>query len=377
MNLRSLKSICMVAAATALLVAAGGCKKQPPIKLACNAMPPAIYPGEPVTVTAAATDVSTKKNNNVIYSWSGAGVTGEGSSATVATEALPPGSHSVSVSVKEGKRGREGRKEGQSADCTANFTVKQFEPPAISCAADPTTLKPGDSSTITATAESPQNRPLTYSYSASAGSISGSGSTATYSSEGAPTGTVQINCNVSDDKDHSVSAETSVTIEAPPPPPTPHVEPLCSVSFADDARRPTRVNNEAKACLDSIALTMQQQPDAKLVVVGDATAQENEKTAKQEKYAARHRRATVIHYAAQRAVNVKEYLVTDKGIDPSRISASIGSSDDQTVQNYLVPEGADFTADVQGTTPVDESQYTPQQRKPLPMRHHHKMAPPK
>ena len=29
-----------------------GCKKPPPITLACNASAPAIYPGEPLTVTA-------------------------------------------------------------------------------------------------------------------------------------------------------------------------------------------------------------------------------------------------------------------------------------------------------------------------------------
>jgi hypothetical protein len=64
------------------------------------------------------------------------------------------------------------------------------------------------------------------------------------------------------------------------------------------------------------------------------------------------------------------YLVTEKGIDPSRISAATSASEGQTVQNYLLPNGADFNTDVPGTTPVDESQIKPQKRVPLPQRHH-------
>ena len=35
-----------------------------------------------------------------------------------------------------------------------------------------------------------------------------------------------------------------------------------------DKKRPTRVDNEAKACLDEVALDLQRQADAKAVVVG-------------------------------------------------------------------------------------------------------------
>jgi hypothetical protein len=71
-------------------------------------------------------------------------------------------------------------------------------------------------------------------------------------------------------------------------------------------------------------------------------------------------------------VNTKEYLVTDKGIDASRIAVVTGSTDGQTVEDYLVPSGATFTNDVQGTTPVDETAVKPQERKPLGAVHHHK-----
>jgi hypothetical protein len=109
-------------------------------------------------------------------------------------------------------------------------------------------------------------------------------------------------------------------------------------------------------------------------VVGEQNADEVAKEAKEQKYAAKHKHATVDQFAAQRAVNAKDYLVTEQGIDASRISVATGTSDGQTVENYLVPAGATFTNDVTGTTPVDETAVKPQARKPLSERHHAKKA---
>ena len=177
---------------------------------------------------------------------------------------------------------------------------------------------------------------------------------------------------MSDDKGHSASAQTSVTIVAPPPPPQPHAQTLCSISFANDLKRPTRVDNEAKACLDQVALDLKQQADAKAVVVGESNDKEKATTAKQEKFAEKHKKANVEDFAAQRAVNAKDYLVTEQGIDASRISVATTPTDGQTVQNYLVPAGANFGADITGTTPVDETAVKPEVRKPLPERNHAK-----
>jgi CRISPR/Cas system CMR subunit Cmr4 (Cas7 group RAMP superfamily) len=185
---------------------------------------------------------------------------------------------------------------------------------------------------------------------------------------------VGITCNVSDDKGHSVNSSTSLTITAPYVPPPPKTQALCSTSFSNDSKRPTRVDNEAKACLDQVALDLKQQADAKAVVVGESDAKEKALTEKQETYAAKHKRAKVEDDAAQRAVNAKDYLVTEQGIDASRISVVTGTSDGQTEENYLVPSGATFSNDVSGTTPVDESAAKPQVRKPLAERHPQKKA---
>jgi hypothetical protein len=353
---------------TGLVVHVGSVAPPTPVSLSCSATPDSVYPGTDVTITCTPGNLNPKMN--AIYSYSGAGVKGHGTTATVNTSSLAPGSYTVQGSVKEGKKGKEGVKPWENAAATATFAVKRFEPPTISCSANPTTIKPGETSTITCNAVSPQNLPLTYSYSASAGNITGNGPTAVYSSAGAPTGAVGITAKVSDDKGNTASADTTVSIEAPPPPPQPHAQALCSISFTTDKRRPTRVDNEAKACLDQVAIDLQQQPDAKAVLVGESDAKEKAITARQEKYQQRHHRAHVTHYAAQRAVNAKDYLVTEKGIDPSRISAMTSATDGQTVQDYLVPAGANFEQDVPGTTAVDESQIKPQKRIPLPQRHH-------
>ena len=359
-----------------LVLHVGQIAPPPPVTLSCSASPTSVYPGDPVTVTAAAGSLDPKLS--AVYSWSGSGATGSGTTVTVATASLAGGTYSVQGTVKEGKPGKEGLKPGQTATCSASFTVKEYEPPTISCSANPSTIKPGDSSTITSAAVSPQNRPLTYSYTASAGSVTGSGTTAEFASAGAPTGDVGITCNVADDKGHTATANTTVTISAPPaPPPAPHSSALCSISFSTDAKRPTRVDNEAKACLDQVALDLKQQADAKAVIVGESDANEKAKTEKQEAFKAKHRHAMVEEFAAQRAVNTKEYLVTDQGIDASRITVVTGSTDGQTVENYLVPAGADFSVDVTGTTVVDESAVKPEARKPLgatPHHHHHKDA---
>ena len=341
-----------------------------PVFVVCTANPTTVYPGDPLTITADAGNLDPKLNS--VYSWSGTGVTGNGTTATVATSALAPGNYTVNCGVKEGKPGKEGLKPWQTADASTSFTVKAYEPPTISCSANPSVIKPGENSTVTSRGVSPQNRPLTYSYSATAGSIQGSNAVETFFSTGAPTGTVKITCNTSDDKGQTATANTSVTITAPYVAPVPHTQPLCTINFSKDKARPTRVDNEAKACLDEVALTLQKQPDAKAVVVGEATAKEKAKAAKEEEAARKHKHFKTVDLAAERAVNTKDYLVTEKGIDASRVSVATGTADEQNVEDYLVPSGANFSADVAGTVPVNEAEVKAVPRKALPEKHAHK-----
>ena len=315
----------------------------PPVTYACAASPTTVYPGDPITVTGTPANLNPKKAYN--YSWTADGgtISGNTSTATIDTKNAAPGTYTAKGHIVQA--GGKAPKPGEMADCTATYTVKQFEPPTISCSASPSTVAPGDSSTITATGVSPQNRPLTYSYSASAGSVSGSGPSATLSTAGAAPGSITVTCNVVDDKGQTASSTTTVTVNAPPPPPAPTTSALCTASFERDKRRPARVDNEAKACLDDVALKLQSASDAKLAVVGNSTSDEKAPPKKGKK--------KTVDPAAERAVNVKDYLVTEKGIDPSRISVYTGSDDAKTVTTTLIPAGA--TLSTTGLTPVDES----------------------
>ena len=147
-------------------------------------------------------------------------------------------------------------------------------------------------------------------------------------------------------------------------PPIPHAQALCSITFEKDKKRPTRVDNEAKACLDEVALDLQKQSGCQGCGGGQLERQRRRPPGRK---GAKNKHAKVEDLAAQRAVNTKDYLVTEKGIDASRISVATGTADGQKVEDYLVPAGATFATDVAGTTPVDETVVKPQARtKPVP-----------
>ena len=204
---------------TGILMHFGHIIPPPPIAYTCALTAPAagatIYPGDPLEITGTATNVNPKKP--VTYSWtSDAGpIASTSNVAAVDTKSLNPGSFTVKGHVMQGN------KPGQFADCSVPFTLTQFQPPTISCSANPSTVTPGQSATITSQGMSPQNRPLTYSYSATAGAINGNTATATLDTTGAAPGTITVTCNVVDDKGQTASTTTSVSVSNPAPPPAP------------------------------------------------------------------------------------------------------------------------------------------------------------
>jgi opacity protein-like surface antigen len=298
-----------------------------PLNYSCSVNPVSVFIGEPIAVSGTAVNLNPART--AVYTWTvdGGTVTGTTSTASIDTKNVAAGSYTLKGHVTEGD------KPGENADCSASYMVKALEPPTVSCMANPATVNSGDPSTITATGVSPQGLGLTYSYSASGGSINGAGSTATLSTGGTPAGAVTVTCNVVDAKGQTASGTTAVIVVVPQAA-IPTVSELCSVSFARDVRRPARVDNEGKACLDQVALSLQGSSDAKLVLVGSAAG--GEKAANK--------------LAAERAVNTKAYLVTEKGIDSTRITIYTGTRDEKTVTTTLIPAGATF--DATGVTPI-------------------------
>jgi hypothetical protein len=315
---------------TGIVLRFGGAQRIPelPLTYSCSLNPVAIFQGEPIAVTGSAMNLNPAKT--AIYTWSvdGGTVTGTTNTASIDTTSLAPGSYTLKGHISAGA------KAGDIADCTAGYVVKAIEPPTVGCTANPPTVNAGDPSTITAIGVSPQNRPLTYSYSSTSGTVSGSGATATLATMGVAGGAIGVTCNVADDKGQTATGSTTVTVVIPPAPPKPMVSEMCTVSFARDARRPVRVDNEGKACLDQVALNLQSNADGKLALIGNAAG--NEKGG--------------IKLAAERAANTKAYLVSEKGIDSARIAVYTGTQDGKVVTTVIIPAGATF--DAVGDTPV-------------------------
>ncbi len=338
---------------------------------ACTAQPTEVTEGEPVTVTATGTNFNPKHATNYAWTTNGGKLNAtDKQSAQIDTTGVAAGSYSANATISDPKY-----KKNNSATCAANFTVKAkpMNPPQVSCSVNPSTVQGGSPSTITATASSPDSAQITgYSYSSSAGRISGTGTTATLDTAGAAAGPITVTVTATDARNLSGNGTCTVNVEVPPPPPT--CSKANSIQFPD-LKRPWRVDNTAKAILDDVASRLKADPNAKIVIVGYA---DGEKAPMEGTGKKRH----PMNLAAQRAVNAKAYLVQQQGIDPSRVEVRQGTGQQKVADIIWVPQGADENAcaDLQNTTPVDESVVKPSENAyPKPKKaaapaHHHKKA---
>jgi hypothetical protein len=307
----------------------------PAVRFACTATPQKIFPGDPVSVIGAATNLDAKKP--VTFHWMGDGVRALESKpiAEVDSSGLAAGTYKVTGQVSEGN------KPGQSAYCAAAFTVMAFAAPSLSCSANPAIVRPAETVTISAHGISPQNRPLQFGFISSAGSITPKGHEATLRLADVRPGVITIACNVSDDQQQIASATTTVTVLAPAAAGA-KTRALCSVDFGRDAKRPARLDNEGKACLDEVATDAKQYPESRLVLVGGDAPR-----------SALRGETEVL--AVKRSIDARDYLVNDKGIDPQRIQVRKGNAGSTELNAYLVAAGADFERDVPGTTIIEEA----------------------
>jgi hypothetical protein len=166
-----------------------------------------VFPGEPVTLVATAEDIDLE---HLDYRWKTADgrVIGTSPSITVPTSGMSAGKQNIEASVTD--------RQGNSASCAVSIVIKAFAPPTVSCSADPSKVFPGDSSTISCLAMSPQNRPLSYSYIATGGMIFGTGRRATLRTTRWFARDITVHVNVTDDKGQTATADTSVTVSALP-----------------------------------------------------------------------------------------------------------------------------------------------------------------
>ena len=319
---------------TGVLFNFGGEPEVPP-SATCSVDHAEVMQGEPVTATVQTSNFNPK--HPLTYSWTanGGNVSGKDTTATIDTKGVAGGNYTVTAHVTDPKNKKNGE-----ATCTASYTVKEppKNPPTMSCTASPTSLQAGGTATITCTCTSPDGVPVNVAgWSATGGTVSGSGSTGTLNTTGASPGPITVSATCTDSRGLTANSSAQVTVENPPPPP-PKASKLSQCDFPN-TKKPWRVDNTCKAILDDVALRLQQEPDAKLVIVGNADPSEKRK-----------------NLAGERAVDSKAYLSggeAKQAIDASRIETRTGNGGTKTAEYWVVPAGASF--DSAGTEPVDET----------------------
>jgi hypothetical protein len=294
--------------------------KGPPVA-ACSANPTSVYAGSNDTV-AVHVNASSPESLPLTYSYTATGgtVDGTGPDARWNSSGVAVGSYTVNAKVDDGK--------GGTASCTTDVRVeeKPHHPPTISCAPDRTPILPGERTNIIATANSPDNLPLTYDYSATGGQLTPNGSQAAYDSTGLQPGSYTVKCGVTDSRGDKAEGSTNVDVQQPPPPPQATKVGECGYTKAGSAR----FDNLCKRVGDDVSLRLKNEPNARLVIVGFADPKEPKPT----------------QLAASRASLAKAYL-GEKGIDASRITTRTGEAsgtekENRRVEFVFVPEGATY-----------------------------------
>jgi hypothetical protein len=251
---------------------------------ACSLQPAEVMVGEPITATVTPSNFNPK--HTVTYAWSGNGgqVTGKDTTATIDTTNAAPGSYTVSVHVTDPRA-----KNNNVASCSANYTVKPLppkNPPTMSLSANPTSVTPGGTVTLTANCTSPDGVPISVAnWTATGGSVSGSGNSATLSTAGAAPGTVTITATCTDSRGLNGQGSVQVMVENPPPPArSPEIEVLEARLALHSIYYPTAKPSSDRpgaglvpsqqrtlqALSTDFKTYLQSQPDAHLVLEGHA-----------------------------------------------------------------------------------------------------------
>ncbi len=211
--------------------------------------------------------------------------------------------------------------------------------PTVSCAVDRSQVLPGEQIGARASGSDPDGDNLSYEWSTTGGRVTGSGAAVSIDTAGvAAPATVTITVRASDGRGGSATGSCSARVQAPER--RPEVVRCDSGGFP---RNLSRLNNVDKACLDDVASRLRQDPRSRVVVIGHADSQE--------------RHPEVV--ARTRAEAVKTYLVSERGVDESRVSVrSAGASGlldtgasaqaharNRRVEVVFVPEGAQAPED--------------------------------
>ncbi len=313
-----------------MAAAGGGMMAGARPNLVCATEPSEAYAGEPMVATTNWMDVTSTKSLTYEWSTNGGHISGQ-DTAQIDTTGLAPGTYSVTGRLVDGGK--------PIASCAAVFSIHD-DRPSLGCMASPWAVAAGEQVMFTVDAENRLNRPMTYNFTTTRGSIDGSGATAMLKTDGAAPGTITVLCNASTDKGLMGATTATIVITAPPVPlPTgPYGNPkpktavsrnLCSLTFTGSDARANDLDGGGMTCLDSVAITLNQDTSARLVLVGNHPGGED------------------AGFAQKRAENARVYLTQQKGIDPARVDVRVVENPARTVSTVLLPPGVVFDSTAQ------------------------------
>jgi hypothetical protein len=301
-------------------------------------------------------------------------VSGSGPSVEVSTARLACGTYTATAIVTASAKGT-GHPDcpDNTADstCVASFEVTEPPCPNVTCniIASSTTVTEGDRVSFRASGSGADN--LTFTWSATGGRLSSTTGREVSLNTTGIIGSVTVSVRVNTDRTRcdepcpGGSCSTTITVrEIPPPPRRPDIIKPCGPIFFPF--NSARINNEHKACLDDIAIALQQDSRTTLVIDGHRDSSE---------------RAGI---SLTRANNARDYLVDSKNIDSARITIRNFSDTcphengdsklNSRVEFWVIPEGA-IISDINavkrcagGITPrvvTNEQPASPIERRPV------------
>src|SRR3990172_952564 len=292
---------------------------------ACSVTPNSVTIGSD-TAVAVNVNGSDADGDSLSYSYSATGgnIAGTGTTARWDLANLNPGSHKATAQANDGH--------GGMTSCSASVTVNPRpippnRPPTVNITSDRDTVLVGECVRFTANGADPDNDMLRYIWTANGGQVTPTNNTGQLCTTGLAPGTYTMTVRVEDGRGGAADASRTITVQAPPPPPMSSKLGECSFRPAASSR----VDNVCKRILDDVATRLQNDPRARLVIVGYANPAA----------------ANSARLADTRGQNTVRYLQT-KGIDATRVTVRAGTGQvgggvaNQRVELIWVPEGATY-----------------------------------
>jgi hypothetical protein len=306
-------------------------EKPPPVNhpptISCSADKNMVYEGsgDMVTITCNASDPD---NDPLTYTWSSTGgqIDGNGPQVRWLSAGTKVGSYTATAKVDDGRGGF------ASSGVDIRVEPKPYHPPTIACSTDRSSVFAGERVHITTNANSPDGLPLTYTWRTNGGQIVGSGAAVDLDTTGLAPGNYSATARVDDGRG---GADCSSTIEVKAVPPPPQASKISDCAFGKPLS--TRIDNVCKRILDDVALRLQNEPRANVVIIGYSDPKESQPG---------RRGGGADKIAGDRATNAVKYL-GEKGIDASRTSTRTGSgqagaTDNRRIDVIFVPDGATY-----------------------------------